>query len=95
MSPNELIARFGEEQVLTFLVFGDGCAAALVSSDEEGLALDRFHAVVTNDAADQITWNVRDQGFDMVLSGQVPASVGVKPCDCEYAPAATPSPSVM
>jgi predicted naringenin-chalcone synthase len=64
------------EQVLSFLVFGDGCAAALISADEQGLALDSFRAVLAPHAADQITWTIRDQGFDMLLSGQVPASVG-------------------
>ncbi|WP_210529743.1 type III polyketide synthase [Rubellimicrobium arenae] len=64
------------EQVLSFLVFGDGCAAALVSSDPVGLSLDRFHAALLPEAADQITWRVGDQGFDMFLSGQVPSSVG-------------------
>jgi alpha-pyrone synthase len=64
------------EQVLSFLVFGDGCAAAIVSSEPVGISLDRFHAVLAPEAADQITWNVGDSGFNMVLSGQVPASVG-------------------
>ena len=64
------------EQVLTFLVFGDGCAAALVTSDPQGLSLDSFHAEVAPGSAEQITWNVRDQGFDMFLSGGVPGSIG-------------------
>ncbi len=64
------------EQVLSFLVFGDGCAAALVSADPVGVSLDRFHAALAPDAANQITWAIGDQGFNMVLSGQVPASVG-------------------
>jgi predicted naringenin-chalcone synthase len=64
------------EQVLTFLVFGDGCAAALVTAEPEGLSLDSFHAEVAPETAEQITWNVRDQGFDMFLSGGVPGSIG-------------------
>jgi predicted naringenin-chalcone synthase len=64
------------EQVLTFLVFGDGCAAALVTGAPQGLALESFHAEVMADAADQITWHIRDLGFDMHLSGQVPGSIG-------------------
>ena len=64
------------EQVLTFLVFGDGCAAALITAEPHGLALDRFHAVLVPEAADQIAWNIRDGGFDMVLSGRVPGSLG-------------------
>jgi predicted naringenin-chalcone synthase len=64
------------EQVLSFLVFGDGCAAAIVSAEPEGLALERFRTLLAPEAADQITWNIGDQGFDMFLSGQVPISVG-------------------
>jgi len=64
------------EQLLSFLVFGDGCAAAIVSAEPRGLALDGFKALLAPHNADQITWNIRDQGFDMVLSGGVPASVG-------------------
>ncbi|TNC52513.1 type III polyketide synthase [Rubellimicrobium rubrum] len=64
------------EKVLSFLIFGDGCAAALVTSDPVGLSLDRFHAALLPEAADQITWRVGDHGFDMHLSGQVPGSVG-------------------
>ncbi len=63
------------EQVLTFLLFGDGCAACLVSADPVGLALDSFRAVLVPDTRDLITWTIRDFGFDMVLSGQVPAVI--------------------
>lgn len=64
------------EQVLTFLVFGDGCAAALVTGEPEGFALDRFRSVVAPATAEHITWDVGDQGFDMFLSGQVPGAIG-------------------
>ena len=63
------------EQVLSFLVFGDGCAAALVSGEATGLELESFHAEMVPAAAEQITWNIRDHGFDMYLSGQVPGSI--------------------
>lgn len=63
------------EQVLTFLLFGDGCAACLVSANPVGVALDRFRAVLVPDTRDLITWAVRDFGFDMVLSGKVPATI--------------------
>jgi predicted naringenin-chalcone synthase len=64
------------EKVLSFLIFGDGSAAALVTADPSGLSLDRFHAALLPRASDQITWRVGDEGFDMHLSGQVPTSVG-------------------
>ena len=58
------------EQVLSFLLFGDGCAACLVSADPVGTALDSFRAVLVPDTRELITWNIRDFGFDMVLSGR-------------------------
>jgi predicted naringenin-chalcone synthase len=63
------------EQLLSFLLFGDGCAAAIVSADPRGFSLDSFHVELSHDAADQITWGIGDSGFDMVLSGQVPATI--------------------
>lgn len=63
-------------EVLSFLVFGDGCAASLISARPQGLELIDFHAISLADTADLITWHIGDQGFDMVLSGQVPLSVG-------------------
>jgi predicted naringenin-chalcone synthase len=63
------------EQVLSFLLFSDGCAACLVSADPVGTALDSFRAVLVPDTRDLITWNIREFGFDMVLSGRVPAAI--------------------
>jgi len=64
------------EQVLSFLVFADGCAASLVTAEPVGLRLDRFHAELLPDTGSLITWRIGDQGFDMVLSGQVPGAIG-------------------
>ncbi len=63
------------DRLLTFLLFGAGCAAALVSAEPVGFALEGFHAVLAQEAASQITWTIRDHGFDMVLSGAVPATI--------------------
>lgn len=65
----------GLEQLVAALVFGDGCAACLVSAEEDGLALDGFHALMVPDTAPHITWRIGDQGFDMMLSGQVPLGI--------------------
>ena len=62
-------------QNLSFMVFADGCSAALVTATPEGIALDSFHAVLSPNTRDLITWNIRESGFDMVLSGQVPTAV--------------------
>lgn len=63
------------EKVLSFLLFGDGAAAALVTAEPNGIALNEFRAVVIPDSAGLITWHIGDQGFDMHLSGQVPARI--------------------
>ena len=63
------------EKMLSFLLFGDGCGACLVSAEPIGLALDRFHATVIPRTADLITWHIRDRGFEMHLSGQVPGRI--------------------
>jgi alpha-pyrone synthase len=64
------------EQVLSFLVFGDGAAASLVTADPSGIALDRFRAVLVPDTQGLITWHIGEVGFDMFLSGQVPGAIG-------------------
>jgi len=63
------------EQLLSMLLFGDGCAATLVTADETGMALRDFRAATIEDSAGAITWRVGDQGFDMHLSGEVPGKI--------------------
>ena len=64
------------EQVLSFLVFADGCAASLISAAPVGFALDSFRAVLIPTTRDLITWKIGGVGFDMLLSGQVPGAIG-------------------
>lgn len=63
------------EQVLSFMVFADGCAASIVSAKPEGIALDSFHAVFAPGTGKLITWHIGDSGFNMVLSGEVPGAI--------------------
>ncbi len=64
------------EAVLSFMIFGDGCAAALVTAEPEGLAVDGFRTAVIPAAADLITWHIGERGFDMRLAGEVPSTLG-------------------
>ncbi len=64
------------EQVLSFLVFADGAAASLVSAREQGFAMDSFKAVMVPETRGLITWKIGGLGFDMLLSGRVPAELG-------------------
>jgi alpha-pyrone synthase len=63
------------EQLLSFLLFADGCAAYLVSAEPTGLAIDSFAAVTIPGTSDLITWRIRELGFDMQLSGRVPGEI--------------------
>jgi alpha-pyrone synthase len=63
------------EQMLCCLVFGDGCAASIISAEPTGFAIDRFHAALVPDTQQLITWKIRDLGFEMFLSGRVPAAI--------------------
>jgi predicted naringenin-chalcone synthase len=64
------------EQVLSFLVFGDGCAASLISAEPTGFAMDSFRSVLIPETRELITWRIRSVGFDMLLSGRVPGEIG-------------------
>jgi alpha-pyrone synthase len=61
--------------VLSFLIFADGAAAALVSARPHGLALQGSTTALAPEAADQITWRIGRTGFDMTLSGNVPSTI--------------------
>ena len=63
------------EEVLSFLIFGDGCAASLISSEPAGLEIDGFRAMQLDSTRELITWRVGDLGFDMMLSGRVPREI--------------------
>jgi alpha-pyrone synthase len=63
------------EKLLSFLLFGDGASACLVSAEPYGLALGTFRATVIPNSDSLITWHIGDQGFAMHLSGQVPGRI--------------------
>src|SRR5208283_983231 len=64
------------EQILSFLVFADGAAASLITARGQGFALDSFKAAMVPETRGLMTWKIRGLGFDMLLSGQVPAELG-------------------
>lgn len=63
------------ETALSLMLFGDGCSAALVTAEPQGIALGDFRSVILPDSAGLITWTIGDQGFLMHLSGQVPGRI--------------------
>ncbi|HQT65270.1 MAG: type III polyketide synthase [Acidocella sp. 20-57-95] len=63
------------QTALSFLLFGDGASAALVTAEPTGFALGDFRAHLIPESEDCITWHIGDQGFIMHLSGQVPGKI--------------------
>ncbi len=63
------------DEMLSFLLFGDGCAASLISGDPKGFEIESFEALPIRDTRNLMTWRVRDFGFDMQLSGRVPGEI--------------------
>lgn len=66
------------EEMLSFLIFADGCAASIVSATPNGLELQSFSATVLPATANQITWHIGELGFVMHLSGLVPSSIAAQ-----------------
>ncbi|MDP1027850.1 type III polyketide synthase [Sphingomonas sp. KR1UV-12] len=64
------------EALLAQLQFGDGAAAALVTADPQGFALERPFAATLPDSDTLIRWTITDRGFAMTLSGEVPRRIG-------------------
>ncbi len=64
------------EPLLAMLQFSDGAAAALLSRDPSGFAIEGSFALSLERSAELITWTIGDTGFAMHLSGEVPARIG-------------------
>lgn len=63
------------EEMLSFLIFADGCAASLLSAEPTGMELQGFSATVIAQSDELITWRIGELGFDMNLSGKVPSTI--------------------
>lgn len=70
------------EEMLSFLLFADGCAASIVSAEPQGFELQSFHTEFLPDSKNLITWKIGDAGFNMHLSGRVPAAIAKHIVDC-------------
>ena len=61
------------EPLLAMLQFGDGAAAAIVSSEPRGFAIHHPFAAALAETGEMIRWTIGDTGFAMHLDGEVPA----------------------
>lgn len=76
LSTLHLQEESGIEPLLAMLQFGDGAAAALVTSEPTGFAISRPFAATLEQSSELIRWTIGDSGFVMSLSGEVPARIG-------------------
>ncbi len=77
------------EALLAMLQFGDGAAAALVTSTPGGFEIDTPFATTLPASEALIRWDITDRGFAMHLSGEVPARIAAGLADPAFAFAAT------
>jgi predicted naringenin-chalcone synthase len=63
------------ESLLTFVLFADGCAAAVVSAEPTGFEILGFRSTVLPESRDQISWHIGGSGFRMWLDGAVPGTI--------------------
>ncbi|MDT0144362.1 type III polyketide synthase [Microbacterium sp. PRC9] len=69
------------QQIVAASVFADGAAAAIVTADPAagnpgGLDLDRFGSALTDEGETDMVWTIGDNGFEMILSAEVPRIIG-------------------
>lgn len=67
------------DQIVSSSVFGDGSAAAVITAaagDRPGLDLDRFATTLTDEGESDMAWTIGDDGFEMILTAEVPRIVG-------------------
>lgn len=63
------------KSLLSMLLFADGAAAAIVSAQPSGLAIEAPFSLALPGSDDLITWDIGDTGFAMQLSGKVPERI--------------------
>lgn len=63
------------KSLLAMMLFADGAAAAIVSSDPQGLEIAAPFSVALPESEGLITWTITDSGFAMELSGKVPERI--------------------
>lgn len=66
------------DSLISNSVFADGAAAALVECNprrKKYLAIDAFHCDLLPKSSSEMTWQIADSGFDIVLSSYIPKAI--------------------
>ncbi len=62
-------------QLISNLIFADGCAATIVSKEPYGIQLESFNSTVIPDSTKSMTWNIADDGYTIYLDKNIPALI--------------------
>lgn len=60
------------DQFISFLLFADGCAASLISSEPVGLKLNHFYSTLLPESLEFMGWTIGNDGFYMNLDAGLP-----------------------
>ena len=63
------------DRLVSFLLFADGCAASLITAEDDGFELLEFQSSLGLGSQDRMQWMVEDQGFAMTLDIRVPSLI--------------------
>lgn len=70
--------RMHKDNVVANALFADGAGAVLIEANSKvprQLSFDTFHCDLVPNSDTAMAWHIADQGFDIVLSGYVPAAI--------------------
>ena len=63
------------DRLVSFLLFADGCAASLISSQARGLRIDGCASHLSLRDSERMAWHVEDSGFAMTLDARLPLRI--------------------
>lgn len=63
------------DQLISFLLFADGCAASIISREPVGLKLEHFYSTVLENSLHMMGWTIGNDGFFMNLDSQLAGEV--------------------
>jgi predicted naringenin-chalcone synthase len=63
------------DRLVSYLLFADGCAASLISSEPHGLRIDACSSHLSLRDSERMAWHVEDSGFAMTLDARLPLRI--------------------
>jgi predicted naringenin-chalcone synthase len=64
--------EYNEDNTIANALFGDGAAAVLVQSGDQGMLIKKYQSNILTDGARDMAWSIGNYGFEMKLSKYIP-----------------------